>query len=357
MNRRTIIRLYTLFLVLGAILAAQAPGSTAFIAAPASATRQVAANTQIFVPFAVLADPYADWVSLGQPAGGAAVNYLYVGQACAGQAPATILAGTDAGLYSYNGAWARNTGLNANMMISHILNTPNNGLFVASYNFGTWRSPDGGATWVQQSFPGVDLRTYWLAATDQYIYAAGLKGLYRQSTAGGAWVKIRSGAIYTVAAAGSTVYAAEIGDAKDTLWISADGGDTWPISRQLPGAVNFVQTLDTAQGSPQVLIGAVDGGLFTLDGANNIVPFSQGTGQTVYGIWRDTQGRIYAALDAPGGLRRFPKSGGASDRDLSALPGGASLATAALYTVNGSTACNILGVGSEGGGVWLRRAP
>jgi hypothetical protein len=77
----------------------------------------------------------------------------------------------------------------------------------------------------------------------------------------------------------------------------------------------------------------------------------------VYGIWRDGQKRVYAAAETPGGLRRFAPTGGASNLDLSALPTGGSLTAQTLYTVNGSTVCNIIGVGSESGGVWLRRVP
>jgi hypothetical protein len=325
--------------------------------AQAIAGRPTLTNSfQLFLPLVRTPDPYFDWVSLGKPAGSTPVNFLYVSQDCTAGRPATILAGTDSGLYSHDTAWKLNSGLAAEIAVSHIFKTAQNELYVSSYNLGLWRSVDGGATWDADPTPNNDARVYWLAQTDQYLYVAARLGLYRRSSAGGAWTQIQSWEIYTVAAAGGNVYAAQIGPNKDTLFISTDGGDTWPIARELPGAVNFVQTLD-AQGSSQILIGTVDGGLFTLDSANNIIPFSQGVSQTVYGIWRDGLGRVYAALDATGGLRRFPQAGGASDLDLSTLPNGSSLAEETLFTVNGSSSCNIIGVGTDIGNVWLRRVP
>lgn len=168
---------------------------------------------------------------------------------------------------------------------------------------------------------------------------------------------IRAQPVYVIAATGRNVYAAVVGNPKDTLLISSDGGNTWPVQRQLPGAINFVQTLDAALVTPQLLIGTVGGGLYMLDGTDTIVPFSQGVNATVYGIWRDSQARIYAALAAPGGLRRFPAAGGASDFNLSTLPSGGSLTTETLYTVNGSQQCNVIVVGSKSGNVWVRRVP
>jgi len=328
--------------------------------AVASAQQAPALSSTIYMPLVSKADPYADWVSLGQPAGGAAVNFLYVSQNCNDVQPSVILAGTDAGLYSLGTTWTRNAGLNARIQVSHILSTAQGELYVASFNMGLWRSANGGGTWAPEQMPGVDLLTRSIAANDQYIYVAGDKGLYRRSIAGGSWSTIRHTSTFAVAVSGGTVYASEIGDPKDTLFISADGGNTWPIARQLPGAINLIQTLDSAPGAPRLLIGAVNGGLFTLDGANNIVAFSQGVNQRVYGIWRDSQERVYAALehlDQPGGLLRFAKTGGSSDLDLNALPNGGSLAAQTLYTVNGSTACNIVAVGTEQGNVWMRRLP
>jgi len=323
----------------------------------AYAQQAPALSSIIYMPLVTKADPYADWVSLGQPAGGAAVNFLYVSQDCNDVQPSVILAGTDAGLYSFGTTWTLNAGLEARIQVSHILSTAQGELYVASYNLGLWRSANGGSTWTPESVPNSDTRIYWLASTDQYLYAAGSKGLYRRPSIGGAWSQIQVGIIYSVAVSGANVYAAQIGAAKDTLLISSDSGDTWPTARQLPGSVNFVQTLDPNQGNAQILIGAVNGGLFTLDGANNIVPFSQGVSQTVYGVWRDSQERVYAALEQPGGLLRFAITGGSRDLDLSALPNGGSLAAEALYTVNGSTACNIVAVGTEQGNVWMRRLP
>jgi photosystem II stability/assembly factor-like uncharacterized protein len=325
--------------------------------AVASAQQAPALSSTIYIPLISKADPYADWVSLGQPAGGAAVNFLYASHNCNDVQPSVILAGTDAGLYSFGTTWTRNTGLSARIQVYHILGTSQGELYVASYNLGLWRSANGGSTWAPESVPNGDTTIYWLASTDQYLYAAGSKGLYRRASSGGNWSQIQVGIIYSVAVSGSNVYAAQIGKPKDTLLISGDGGNTWPIARQLPGSVNFVQTLDPNQGNAQILIGAINGGLFTLDGANNIVPFSQGISQTVYGIWRDSQERVYAALEQPGGLLRFAKAGGSRDLDLSALPNGGSLAAQTLYTVNGSTACNIVAVGSEQGNVWMRRLP
>jgi hypothetical protein len=327
------------------------------IAAPAAVSTTATLTPTVFLPMIMAADRYLDWVSLGQPAGTAAVNYLYVGQQCANDRPAVILAGTDKGLYSYGTGWTLNAGLGANIEVSQIFSTTQDELYVSSYNLGLWRSVNGGATWAADPTPNNDSRVYGLAQTGQFLYAAARLGLYRRSNSGGPWSQVLPGAIYTVAAAGNTVYAAQIGSAKDTLFVSNDGGATWPIARQLPGGVNFVQTLDVDPTSGQVLIGAVAGGLFTLNSANNIVPFSQGLTQTVYGIWRDAQKRIYAAAETPGGLRRFAPTGGASNLDLSALPTGGSLTAQTLYTVNGSTECNIIGVGSESVGVWLRRVP
>jgi hypothetical protein len=283
------------------------------------------------------------------------VNFLYVSQNCDGTRPVTVLAGTDSGLYALGATWARNPGLDARTQVSHIISSQG-ALLVASFNLGLWRSADG-VTWAPESVPNSDTRIYWLASNDQYLYAAGSKGLYRRPVAGGAWSQIQSGIIYTVAVDGANVYAAQIGSTKDTLFISSDNGDSWPTERQLPGTVNFVQTIDSTQGAATILIGAVKGGLYTLDGSNNIVAFSQGLSQTVYGIWRDGQSRVYAALESPGGLQRFPAAGGARELDLSALPGGGSLAAQTLYTINGSRACNIVAVGSETGNVWMRRIP
>lgn len=315
-----------------------------------------AGGTTIYLPFTSVADFYAEWAALGQPAGGAAVNYLYVGPDCAGGRPKTILAATDKGLYSYGGGltWTRNTALRADMEVSHILNT-SAGMFLTSYNIGLWHSGNGGTTWAPEPLPGSETFTRWMAANDQFLYVAGDRGLYRRALAGGAWATIRGTATYVVAASGGTVYAAEIGpvDGKDTLYISTDSGATWPITRQLPGAVDWFQTFDTS--GTKLLIGTVDGGLFALDGSNNVVPFSQGINLTASGIWRDAQGRVYAAFDAPGGLRRFPAAGGASDLDLSALPGAGGMAGENLYTVNGS--CDLIVTGSENGNVWARRIP
>lgn len=355
-NRRRLRHIGAALLVAWALLAAL--GGTAAAGGPGMAARQPAAEQQIYVPMANKADPFANWVSLGQPAGSAAVNYLFIGQQCANEQPTTVLAGTNQGLYRYTGAgWERFTGLSAGIQVSHVLSPAAGSYYVASYDQGLWHSADSGISWVREALPGNDARIYWLAANDQYLYAAGSKGLFRRPAGGGGWGQIRSGAFYSVAVAGSTVYAAMIGASKDTLLISGDAGATWPISRQIPGAVNFVQTLDAGTGAPQLLIGAVRGGLYTLDGANNIVPFSQGVGQTVYGLWRDAQGRVYAALEAPGGLQRFAAAGGTSELDLSALPGGGALTSASLYTVNGTNACAILAVGSQSGQIWMRRAP
>ena len=316
------------------------------------------ATTKVFIPISVKFDLYADWVAFGQPAGSAAVNFLYTSQQCSGELPSVVLAGTDLGLYRLNGtAWEINTSLSAGISVAHIFTTATSGMFLGSYNQGLWHSADGGATWGREILPKNDTRIYWLAENDQYLFAAGSQGAYRRARSGGAWTTIRDTGTYTIAAANGKVFADEIGDSKDTLFVSSDNGATWPISRQLPGALKFVQTLDASASGPQVLIGTVGGGLYTLDGTNTLVPFSQGVDATVYGIWRDGTGRIYAAFEQSAGLRRFASSGGASELDLSALPGGASLAAENLYTVNGSRACNIIGVGSESGKVWLRRVP
>jgi hypothetical protein len=303
------------------------------------------------------ADHYADWVALGQPAGAVAVNSMYVSQQCANDLPVTLLAGTDAGLYSYSAGWTRNPGLAAEIQVSQIFSTTQGELYVSSYNLGLWRSVNGGASWAPDPAPNNDSRVYGLAQTNQYLYAAGRLGLYRRSSSGGAWSQIQDGVIYTVAAFGSNVYAVQIGTVKDTLFISNDGGTTWPIARQIPGAVDFIQSLDIDPASGQLLIGAVRGGLFTLDSANNVIPFSQGLSQTVYGLWRDSQQRIYAAAETPGGLRRFAQSGGAANLDLSALPSGGSLTAQTLFAITGSRSCDIIAVGAEAGGVWIRRVP
>jgi hypothetical protein len=315
------------------------------------------ATTKVFLPLVVKPDTFADWVNLGKPAAGASVNYVYVSQACGARLPSSILAGTDKGLYSYDGAWHLNANLGASIEVSHIFDAGADGLFVASFAQGLWRSPNGGATWEQVALPIADTRLFWIAASNNYLYAAGSQGLYRASRAGGSWIRLRGGTYYSVATSGSKVFAAQVLSANDVLLISADDGDTWPVAQALPGTVDGVQTLDTAQGSPQLLIGAVRGGLFTLDGANNIVPFSQGVSESVFGIWRDGQGRIYTALDIPGGLKRFAPAGGAPSDDLSALPGGGSLTDQAFFAINGSAICKIAVLGTELGDVWARRVP
>jgi hypothetical protein len=356
-TRSGVTRFVIAALVLSCLLAFSVAGPPS---ARAAGTAEVApqASTSLFLPMILKADPYADWVSLGRPAGGAPVNFVYVSPTCGSDLPASILAGTDAGLYRFNGSsWTLNSSPGSRISVSHIISTAASGMFLSSYDRGLWHSADGGTTWARETLPFADSDILWLAATNDYIYAAGSQGTYRRSTAGGAWSAIRTTTTYTIAATGGKVYAAEVGDAKDTLFISSDNGTTWPTSRQLPGSINFVQTIDSSQAAPQLLIGTIGGGLFKLDGANNIVAFSQGAGYTVYGIWRDSQGRVYAALETGGGLKRFPQAGGPSDLDLSALPGGGSLTAEELYTVNGSTTCNIVVAGSESGGVWVRRAP
>jgi hypothetical protein len=357
--------------------ASQAAPQAQIAADGANAPCAIATQTQsqpqrlkrVYLPIITAADCYSDWVSLGQPAGQTvevAVNYLYTSQSCPFGLPSVILAGTDKGLYKYGistSTWTAGSAFgsvnNVDVQVSQVFSTTQGGLFVSSYNQGLWNSLNGGNTWSPVTIPNNDSWVYGLAQTDQYLYAAGRQGLYRRDNTGVAWSQIQSGVIYTVAAAGNKVYAVLVGakNTKDTLLISNDGGNTWPITRKLPGALLYIQSLDADPASGQVLIGAVDGGLFTLDGANNIVPFSQGLSQTVFGTWRDAQQRAYTAADIGGGLRRFPQSGGASNLDLSALPVLGSLTEQALFTINGSTVCNILAVGSESGGVWMRRVP
>jgi hypothetical protein len=342
-----------------ALLVALAAGLP-LLAAPIS--RAAGPSSTLYLPLVSRLDPYKDWAALGlpagnpQPAGPAAVNFLYLSPTCDDVQPTSILAGTDRGLYSYGNGWTLNAGLGSDIQVSHIFSPAPGELFVASYDRGLYHSTNGGGSWTRENVANKALLDYWVASGGSYLYVATSEGLYRRPIAGGTWNIILSGKIYSLAVTGSSVYAAQIGSAKDTLFVSSDGGDTWPITRQIPGGVNFVQTLDAPTGA-QLLIGAVNGGLYTLDGTNTIVPFSQGISQTVYGIWRDAQARVYAALEAPGGLRRLPAAGGTSDLDLSPLPGGGSLASQTLYTVNGSAACNIVAVGSEGGGVWMRRLP
>src|SRR5262245_16080112 len=106
--------------------------------AVASAQQAPALSSIIYMPLVSKADPYANWVWLGQPAGGAAVNFLYVSQNCNDVQPSVILAGTDAGLYSFGTTWTRNAGLSATIEVSHIFSTAQGELLVASFNLGLW---------------------------------------------------------------------------------------------------------------------------------------------------------------------------------------------------------------------------
>lgn len=322
------------------------------------------APSKRYIPL-VFSDLYQAGVSLGQPAGATPINFLYMSQECTAPngRPKTILAGTDKGLYSLtvNNSWSRNPTLASTIQASHILSTTQAGMFIASFNMGIWRSTDGGKLWSGESLPNDEKQIYWLAAGDSSLYAAGSKGLYKRSNTQTTqpWILLpgRNGKYFSVAALGSTIYAIQVGGNKDTLVISADQGNTW-IAKQIPRTFNFMQTLDAFQGksASTLLIGTVKGGLYTLNASNDIIPFSQGLSLTVYGIWHDSQKRVYAALDMPGGLKRFPATGGVSDRDLSAVPGG-SLTNELLYTVNGNLQCNMIAVGSQSGGVWLKRIP
>ena len=317
-------------------------------------------------------DPYAAWVKLAQPAGGTAVNYLYVSQtsSCVGPAyeqnlPADILAATNSGIYRLKTVTMTNSlpswelRSSPTISASHIISTAL-GYFAGAFNQGSvLRSTDGGVTWVPESLPNANQWVYWLAASGERILAGGDRGLFIREN--GIWVADPqlTGAVFSVAASGTVAYAVQFGNAKDTLWRSLAGGlsGTWASIGQLPGGVNFMQTLDLhVGGTPELLIGIVGNGIYRL-GANNVLePFSQGVSVTAYGLWRDNLGRVYAALREPGGLQRFAAAGGVGE-SLNALPGAAPPVTERLYTVNGSTACNIIATGSREGNVWLRRMP
>ncbi|NTV65624.1 MAG: hypothetical protein HGA65_19115 [Oscillochloris sp.] len=318
-------------------------------------------------------DIYAQWVKLAQPAGGAAVNYLYVapGSTCAGPVfeqglPETIIAATNSGIYALRPATTAGSlpswELRSSTTISgsHIINS-DLGYFASAFNMGSvLRSTDSGATWSPEALPNSNQRVYWLAASGQRILAAGNRGLFIRE--GGAWVADPqvTGVIFSVAASGNTAYAVQVGSSKDTLWRSLAGGaaGSWAQVGQLPGSVNFIQTLDVrGGGSPELLVGVVTGGIYQL-GPSGLLPFSQGLSLTAYGLWRDSQGRIYAALRESGGLQRFTSVGGAGEV-LNTLAGDAPPIAQRLYTVSGraDSPCNILATGSREGNVWLRRIP
>lgn len=316
-------------------------------------------------------DLYAQWRKLTAPAPGAAVNFLYVpeGSTCAGpigeeSLPTPMLAATSAGLFqltpaSAQGAlpsWQSRGPAGAEM--SHIVAGPD-ALYASAFNRGSvLRSADGGATWTEEPLPG-NQGTYWLAVSGTRIIAAGKGGLYIRE--GGSWIRDSqlTGSIFGVAAAGSRVYAVQIGRDRDTLWRSTSGGaaGSWQPIATPPEPVRFLQMLEASSGAtPELLVGTVGGGLYRL-GPTGLTAFSQGLTLTTYGIWRDGQGRVYAALREPGGLQRFSPTGGAGER-LSAQPG-APPATERLYTVNGRAdgLCPAIAVGSRAGDVWVRRIP
>jgi uncharacterized repeat protein (TIGR01451 family) len=349
-----------------------------------AATRAVQIQ-RVFLPLLwyVVPDLYADWVKLTPPAAGAAVNYLYVSQAedqCSGPAteqdlPSTILAATNSGIYRLRAAttigdfgdWELLGGTGA-LEVSHIISTTS-GYFAGAFNQGqVFRSTDDGATWSGEDLPD-NQRVYWLAATDERIFAAGSQGLYIRAS-DGTWAAEPqiSGAVFSVAAAGQTVYAVQmqVGARKHTLLHSTAGGaiGTWLLIGELPGAANFIQTLYASQrATPTLLIGTVGNGLyqyglFQSDGSR-LGPLALDPGLTVYGIWRDGRGRIYASYHEPGGLQRFmPRIGGIGEA-LHTLPGAAPSTAERLFTVNGNpgSQCGIIMTGSREGNVWLRRIP
>ena len=318
-------------------------------------------------------DLYAEWVKLVQPAGGAAVNYLYVGQsgACGGfeqSLPADILAATSAGIYQLKNATAPNDlpswtlRSTAAISASHIIST-SVGYFAGAVNEGrVLRSIDGGVTWNFEGLPNSNQRVYRLAESNKHILAAGNRGLFiRQND--GTWIADSklTGTIFSVVANGDIAYAVQVGTTKDTLWKSSAGGDlnTWTRVGQLPGTANLIQTLELrVGGTPDLLIGVVGNGIYRLVGTNVLEPFSQGISLTAYGVWRDVQGRVYASFRELGGLQRFAATGGVGE-SLNNLPGSAPPVTERLYTVNGrsETSCNIIATGSREGNVWLRRIP
>gem|GEM_PF-4213681 len=316
-------------------------------------------------------DLYAQWRKLVAPTPGAAVNSLYVPEdnACAGpiseeSLPTPLLAATNAGLFQLSPATAQGALPTwqsrgpAGAEVSHIV-AGADALYASVFNRGpVLRSTDDGATWAEELLPG-NQGTYWLAVSGARVIAAGKGGLYTRE--GGTWVHEPqlTGSVFGVAAAGGNIYAAQIGRDRDTLWRSASGGaaGTWQPIASPPEPVRFLQMLDARPGAtPELLVGTVGGGLYRL-GPTGLTAFSQGLALTPYGIWRDREGRVYAALREPGGLQRFAPGGGAGE-SLSAQSG-APPATERLYTVNGRAGglCAIIAVGSRTGDVWLRRIP
>ncbi|MEI8306446.1 MAG: hypothetical protein WCF99_05215 [Chloroflexales bacterium] len=316
-------------------------------------------------------DPYAQWQKLTPPAAGSAINYLFVsrGTTCAGPVieenlPDSIFAATDSGIFQLVTASTQGISptwkLRGSSTISatHII-TSQGSLFASAFNqSAVLRSDDAGATWHDEALAG-NRGVYWLADSGTRILAAGTDGLFIRE--GGVWradPKLK-GSITGVAVAGSNAYAIQYGTNKDTLWRSTAGGaaGTWISAGQILGTTSFMQTIDTSSaGGPELLVGTVDGGLYSL-GAGGLTPFSSGLNLTVYGIWRDGQSRIYAAMREPGGLMRFGAAGGVGESLSSAA--GAPPTSERLYTVSGrdNSSCNIIAVGSRAGAVWVRRIP
>ncbi len=321
-------------------------------------------------------DPYTQWVKLAQPAGASAVNYLYVNQThdqCSGPVseqalPATIFAATNNGIYQLQPATAVDTygtwvlRSSNTLSASDVISTPF-GYFAGGINEGAaLRSQDDGLSWTPEALPNENQRIYRLALAGERVLAAGNRGLFvRESNGTWAAEPAMNGVIFRVVADGQKAYAIQNGNEKDTLWRSEAGGaiNSWQEVGQLPGEANFMQVIELNNSAePTLLIGVVRNGIYQLDATGALVPFSSGLDLTVYGLWRDSQQRIYAAVREPGGLLRFSTTGGAGE-PLHTLPGQAPSADERLYTVNGNAGgqCNILMTGSREGNVWLRRIP
>ncbi|WP_129671626.1 hypothetical protein [Candidatus Chloroploca sp. Khr17] len=341
------------------------------------ATRPVK-RQRLFLPIIqdTYPDIYAQWVQLAQPAGGTSINYIYVSQAtmaCSGPTkeqylPTTILAATNNGIYQLRHAsvpgelptWELR-GSNT-ISVSHIISTTN-GYFASSFNQNSiFRSTDGGQTWQTETLPEDNRFVYWLAASGERILAAGNRGLFIRETDGG-WVQDTqvTGSIFGVAARGTNAYAIQIGNDKDTLWGSTEGGapGTWASIGALPGTANFMQTLYADnESSDALLIGVIGGGIYRLHADGTFTPFSQDANLTVYGMWRDAQQRLYAAFREPGGLQRFAPEGGAGE-PLHTLGGDAPSNNERIYSINGNAGdqCGMIITGSRQGTIHLRRIP
>jgi hypothetical protein len=316
-------------------------------------------------------DVYTAWQRLSPPAGEGDVNYLYVagGENCAGPTgeqalPEPIFAATDNGIYQLTAAseigalpgWVQRGGVGLD--VSHIISSTQ-GYVAGAFNDGNVLiSNDGGQSWMPESLPNENDRIYRLATAGDRVFVAGDKGLFIREPGVG-WITDPdvTGVIFSVAAAGDTAYASQLGIQKDTIWVSNQSGapGTWQSLGQLPDPASSVQVFDYQVGSaPELLIGVSDQGIYR-QVPGGFAPFAPQPTLKPYGIWRDDEARVYAATREPAGLLRFPATGGAGE-NLSSQAG-APPTNERLYTVNGRAAgaCPIVGVGSREGNVWLRR--